>query len=219
MAVKTKARHIIEELGEHLPYSIFSVVLALIILGLLTYTALISGTESRLPHASEELFHIFHPVHMLLSAAATTAMFWRHEKKVIKALIIGFTGAVVVCGLSDIVFPFLGGMLLGAKMHLHICIIDDPQIVVPFVIVGILAGFMAPAAIEKSTQYSHAMHVATSSMASILYLAAFGLTNWMDYIGSVLVIVILAVMVPCCISDIVYPLLMVDEKTSAHQKE
>lgn len=214
--MEKKGKHLIEELEEHLPYSVFSVALGLLFLGLLTYIALIVRADEVLPKASEELFHVFHPVHMLLSAATTTAMFWKHEKKLFKAFLIGFLGAVVVCGISDIVFPFLGGSLLGVKMHLHICILEHPQLILPFVLVGIGTGYFAPLAIAKSTQYSHAMHVTVSSMASILYLTSFGLTNWMDFIGSILIMIILAVMIPCCISDIVFPLLLTSKDFTAH---
>ena len=214
-----KGKHLVEELEEHLPYSIFSVALGLLFLGLLTYVAILVGAEQVLPVASKELFHVFHPVHLLLSATATTAMFWKHEKKIFKAFIIGFLGAVVVCGISDIIFPFLGGSLLGVKMHLHICILEHPQIIFPFVLVGIGTGFLAPTAIAKSTQYSHAMHVVVSSMASILYLTSFGLTAWMDSIGSILVIIILAVMIPCCLSDIVFPLLLTEKESVLHSAE
>ncbi|MDI6821742.1 MAG: hypothetical protein QMD66_02535 [Actinomycetota bacterium] len=210
-AMHRKTYHVLQELGEHLPYSIFSAAMGLLFLGVLSYIGMLLKAEEVLPKASKELFHVFHPVHLLLSAAATTAMFWSHEKRFLKALIIGFLGAVVICGLSDIVLPFLGGSLLGVNMHLHICILEHPGMILPFVLVGIVAGFLAPLAISKSTQYSHAIHVMVSSMASILYLTAFGLMNWMDFIGSVFIIVVLAVMIPCCISDIVFPLLLTEE--------
>ena len=52
------------------------------------------------------------------------------------------------------------------------------------------------------------MHVFISSMASILYLCFLGgLTNWMEHFGMVFFFNILAVLLPCCISDIVsFPL-------------
>ena len=40
------------------------------------------------PHvdaASFMIFHLFHPIHLLLSAIATTAMFWRPERRLFKA--------------------------------------------------------------------------------------------------------------------------------------
>lgn len=211
VSAKRKLTHILRELSEHLPYSAFGVIVALMILGVLNYFTVILKAQGVLPQASEDLFHIFHPIHMLLSATATTAMFWKHERKVIKAFVVGFLGAVVVCGLSDILLPFLGGTLLGVKMKLHICILVHPQIVIPFTLVGILIGYLVPRAIEKSTQYSHSMHVLVSSMASVLYLIAFGLTNWVHVVGAVFIITLVAIVIPCCLSDIVFPLAFVEE--------
>lgn len=117
--MKAKLYHLISELKAHLPYTIFSVCTGLAFLGMLTFITTSLGAKD-LSSSSQGLFHVFHPVHMPLSLIATTAIFWRHEKKVIKALVIGFVGAVGVCGLSDIIIPYVSGYLLGVKMHLHI---------------------------------------------------------------------------------------------------
>ncbi|MDH5661933.1 MAG: hypothetical protein OEY92_02950 [Elusimicrobiota bacterium] len=202
--MKPQFRHILEELQHHLPYTIFSVAVGMMTLGSLT--VLIEG--NKFPQASQNLFHIFHPLHILFSAAATTAMFWRYDKKILKAISIGFVGAVGLCGISDIFIPFFAGYLLGVKMHLHVCILTDPMIVLPFLFFGIFVGFVLPTVIE-STIFSHAAHVLISSMASIFYLVSFGLTEWIPVGGMVFIYMVLAVMIPCCTSDIVFPLLLV----------
>jgi hypothetical protein len=160
-----------------------------------------------LPVQAGRLFHVFHPLHLLFSATATTAMFWRHDKALPKAAIIGFVGAVVVCGISDIIIPFVAGELLGVKMHLHICVIERPGLILPFVLFGIFTGLVVPAAIQ-STIFSHAAHIFISSMASILYLVSFGLTEWIYVGGMVFIYMVLAVVIPCCTSDIIFPLLL-----------
>ncbi len=162
-----------------------------------------------LDRGSWTIFHIFHPVHMLFSAIATTAMFWRYDRKLVKAIIVGFFGAALVCGISDVMLPYLSAKLLGVKMHFHICIIEHPGMVLPFLAVGIGVGLLAAVAIERSTVYSHSAHVFVSSIASLFYLVAFGMSNWVESIGYVFVVVVLAVMLPCCMSDIVFPLLLV----------
>src|SRR5690554_3863874 len=201
-----KLAHVREELGAHLPYTIFSSAFGLIVMGILSFIAFFFD-EIRFPEASAGLFHIFHPVHILLSATATTAMFWRHEKKLFKAMLVGFFGSVVICGISDAFIPFLSGRLLGVAMELHICLFEHPGIVLPFAAAGVFVGITAPAVIRETTAFSHAMHVFISSMASILYLVSYGLTNWMEHFGMVFFFNILAVLLPCCISDIVFPLL------------
>lgn len=200
-----KIKHIVEELREHLPYTIFSVSLGLIGLGLLTFISILL-TKDNFPQAANVLFHVFHPLHMLFSATATTAMFWRHEKKLLKAAFIGLFGAIVICSASDILIPFISGHLLGIEMHFHLCLLEHPEAVIPFLGLGIFVGLLIPKNI-KSTLFSHSAHVLISSMASILYLVSFGLIDWVHVIGGVFLLVILAVMIPCCISDIVFPLL------------
>lgn len=201
-----RLHHLRSELQIHLPYTIFSVSAGMLVLGLLTFVAtLLKAQDISTP--SQQLFHIFHPVHMLFSATATTAMFWRHERRLLKASVIGFIGAVAICGISDIIIPYISGSLLGVKMDLHICIIEHPMLILPFVAMGIFAGFVVSSEI-KSTIFSHSAHVLVSSMASILYLVSFGLSDWILVSGLVLIYMVLAVMIPCCTSDIIFPLLL-----------
>ncbi|MFH1854364.1 MAG: hypothetical protein ABH815_03520 [Candidatus Omnitrophota bacterium] len=207
-----KLQHIIIELGAHLPYSIFGVIVGIMILGIFTFFTTILNTRHLLPSAAEELFHIFHPTHILLSAIVTTAMFWKHERRFVKTLIIGFIGSIAICGLSDALLPYLGGRLLGTRMELHICIIQHPRMILPFAAIGVAVGFLVPSAVEKSTEFSHSMHVLVSSMASILYLISFGIPDWTHMIGAIFSITIVAVMLPCCLSDIVFPLTFINAK-------
>ncbi len=209
--------HLIEELKHHLPFSILSVCFGLMLMGILNFITFSTDCNQSIIR-SVLLFHVFHPVHLLFSAIATTAMFWQHERRILKAVIIGFAGSVLICGASDIIIPYISGFLLGTRMHLHICIIEHPSIVLPFVILGIIAGFFAPGTLEKQEGviFSHSLHVFVSSMASILYLIGYGLTDWTGHIGGVLIYTVFAVILPCCTSDIVFPLLFVDRKQKSH---
>ena len=56
-----------------------------------------------------------------------------------------------ICGLSDVVFPYLSGLLLGVDMEFHWCIIQHPMIVVPFMAVGVLTGLLAHSATAVSS--------------------------------------------------------------------
>ena len=167
------------------------------------------------------LFHLFHPAHMLFSAAATTAMFWRYEKKLLKAIIVGLIGAIVVCGISDIAMPHVSAMILHKDVELHICIVQHPMLVLPFAAVGILLGLLAAVGVQASTFFSHSLHVFASTMASIFYLIGAWATptGWIDDIGKVFIFVVLAVLIPCCTSDIVFPLLMVRPAQQARIRE
>ncbi len=138
-----KGKMVWEELKHHLPFSILSVVVGLILVGVLSFIAEITDAGDASSHFGE-LFHIFHPTHVLFSALATTAMFWQKEKKFFKAIAVGIIGSVGICGISDIFIPYLAGYLLGAHMHLHVCIVEHPQLIIPFLVLGVAAGFLAP---------------------------------------------------------------------------
>ncbi|MCK5579969.1 MAG: hypothetical protein KAJ18_01705 [Candidatus Omnitrophica bacterium] len=212
MKYKNKFQHIIFELAEHLPYSIFSVMVGMLLMGVLSFLAILARAEHLLPQASKELFHVFHPAHILFSAVATTAMFVKHEKRLLKAVLVGFIGSITICGLSDIFFPFFGGVILGQKMQMHLCIINEPGLVFPFAIIGVLAGLLIANTIEHSTVYSHSAHVFVSSVASILYLISYGLYDWIHLAGGVFLVTVVAVVIPCCVSDVVFPLCCVHNK-------
>ena len=194
------------ELCDHLPFTIYCVALGIIGLGILTFIANLHGTVTG--EAFHGLYHIFHPIHLLFSASATTAMVMKYDKKILKAILIGSIGSVGVCGLSDIILPYAASYLLGVHSRIHICLIEHPIQIIPFLIVGLLVGVLITPAGNLSTIFSHVGHVLVSSMASILYLVAFGLTNWIHYIGLVFVFMIIAVVIPCCTSDIILPLLL-----------
>ena len=174
------------------------------------------GTHEQVMHGGEVMaqashvtFHVFHPIHMLFSAVATTAMFWRYERKLLKAVIVGLVGSLGVCSVSDVFMPFLSGMILGAKgMSFHWCLVQHPMLILPFAVVGVAVGLIAADAVRHSTYFSHSAHVAVSSAASIMYLVSFGLTNWAEQLGSVFILMVLAVLIPCCFSDIIFPLLV-----------
>jgi len=189
---------ILRELKEHLPYTVFSVSAGLVMLGLLTFMAELHGTTTG--EAFHNLYHIFHPLHLLFSATATTAMLLKYNKGALKAILVGIAGSVGICGISDAVLPWITSMLLGVKVpHLHICVIEHPMQILSFLVVGLLLGFIS------ATVFSHSAHVLISSVASILYLVSYGLVDWTQQIGLVFAYMILAVIIPCCTSDIVLP--------------
>ncbi|MFQ6091245.1 MAG: hypothetical protein ACE5OR_00940 [bacterium] len=203
MRPKTIAR----EFGHHFPFTVFSTALGLIVVVFLTVVLEARDAEG-ISEYFRQLFHLFHPLHVLMSAIATTAMFWRFNRKPIKAAVGGAVGSLGICGLSDIFIPWLGGRLIGAPMHLHVCIIEHSLVVIPFTLLGILTGFIAADRFldRTSTIFSHSSHVLISTMASLLYFISFGFVLRAENGFVVFVFVVLAVIVPCCTSDILFPL-------------
>ncbi|MCM8814718.1 MAG: hypothetical protein NC937_04995 [Candidatus Omnitrophica bacterium] len=214
MLRKKKNVQIWGEIRHHLPFSILSVITGLILIGIFTVIAEMFKIYE-VSYYSKKLFHIFHPTHILFSAIATTAMFWKHERGFLKTITIGFVGSAGICGISDIIIPYLSGFLLGSHMDLHVCIIEHPHLVLPFIFSGIVIGFLVPETFEKQEGviFSHSLHIMVSASASILYLISFGVTDWISRIGVVYIYMVLAVVIPCCTSDIIFPLLFTtDEK-------
>lgn len=169
-----------------------------------------SLSKAQMSEYSHELFHVFHPVHILFSATATTAMFWRHERRLLKAVIVGLIGSLGICGISDVFLPFLGGMILDIGIEFHWCLIAHPMTIVPFTIFGVLLGLVLVdvAHGRVSTIFSHSSHVFISTMATMLYLTAFGHIEWTLRIAEMFLIIFLGVTIPCCTSDIIFPLLL-----------
>jgi len=218
---RTGSLAILVELREHIPFSVSAVAIGLIVAGTICIVGFSDQVaevtvehthEQGHDHASDParlFFHLFHPAHMLFSAAATAAMFCRYERSVGKAIVIGLVGAIGVCGLSDIAFPHVSLLILGIHTPLHICAWEHPMLVLPFAVVGVLVGIAAAGSVSRSTIISHSLHVLVSTMASIFYMVGpLGMITWIDMLGKVFIFVIVAVMVPCCLSDIVFPLLL-----------
>lgn len=199
-----KFRHILNELRHHAPFTALSACIAIALLHI--YARVILANNEQMAELAWRWFHIFHPVHIFLSAMATTAMFCRHEKKLFKAIIIGLAGSLVICAISDVFFPFLGGIIFGIELDFHLCLIKHPEVVLPFAIFGIFLGLILSWKTYGRIQtiIPHSLHVLISTMATILYLAAFGLT--MPPIAGTFLIVFLGVIIPCCLSDIAFPL-------------
>jgi hypothetical protein len=190
------------ELRHHLPWTVAGVLVALVVV----WTGLALWPKA---FPVNELFHIAHPVHLLLSAAATTAMASVHRAGWLRATIIGVFGSAGVCTLSDIVLPYLGGSLISGaeQMHMHLCITAHPMQVIPFVVVGLGVGLAGPKIVERSTIYGHGGHVIVSALASLLFLMHSGGVLSIATLGPVLLLLVAAVMIPCCLSDIVVPVL------------
>lgn len=202
---------IIDEMICHLPYAIYSVAFSLIILSLYSVFSM-SLDPAIVKKGSKALFHSFHFMHIVFAATGTIITFCRFSKNYFRALIVGIVSPTFFCILSDAVLPYIGGTILGVHMHFHACFLTEPQRVIPFLIVGILNGFVMSRHHEsKQGAYSlssHATHIFISSLASTFYLISHGFTAWYASIGNVFVLLIIAVVVPCTLADVVVPMTM-----------
>lgn len=197
------------ELLCHFPYAIFSVAFGLSLLSIISIIPFASGQYEV---ASDLLFHCFHFIHLVFAATGTIVTFLRFSSNKTRALIVGIISPIVFCTLSDVIIPYIAGQLLGVHMHLHFCFLTELYNVLPFLIGGILNGFALSADHQYKqglySVFSHTAHIMVSSLASLFYLVSHGFANWHESIGMVFVFLVLAVVIPCTLSDVVVPMVV-----------
>jgi hypothetical protein len=186
------------ELCAHMPFTFFGALTGLVIM------VVVIVTEVPL-WISAGLFWMLHPLHVLLSALVTAAIWTRHNRSSLATtLVIGYVGSVGIATLSDCVIPYLGEILLDLPdRDIHLGFIEKWWLVNPLALAGILIGYYWP-----HTKFPHAGHVFLSTWASLFHLlmAGGGPFSLTGYTASALFL-FLAVWIPCCTSDIVFPLL------------
>jgi len=199
------SKKIVEELKHHAPFTIFGAFTGII------FMFLFRNIPKEISH---ELFYVFHPLHVLLSALVTASLYQLHtcprgggeRCNLPLLLIIGFLGSVGIATLSDSIMPYLGEALLDMPhRHHHIGFLEKWWLITGVAVVGITIAYFNP-----TTKFPHAGHVLLSTWASLFHIImAMGQSlSWFSYI-IMFIFLFLAVWIPCCISDIVFPLLFV----------
>ena len=193
-------KRIASELKEHIPFTALGALAGIVVMAVAVLT--------NVPHdISHGVFHTLHPVHVLLSALVTTAMYRRYKKgRIWMAVLIGWTGSIGIATTSDAMIPYLGGVLLKANMEFHVPFIEHWWINL-VALAGIGIGYC-----RQTTKIPHFGHVLLSTWASLFYIITFGRADWIPRLPFIFLILFLAVWLPCCMSDIVYPLLFVKKE-------
>lgn len=202
-----------QELMCHFPYAAFSLALGFVILSMIH---LLTGTGN---HVSRELaqsyhvlFHSFHYLHLIFAVTGTSIMFFRYSKNVLMGILVSLLAPAIFCTLYDVALPALAGNILGVRMPVHVCFIylGDLINLLPFMGVGLLNGWMIREHSESSLGFislaSHFIHILISSLAALFYMVSYGFTHWHHMMGILLIFLLVAVVVPCTLSDIVVPL-------------
>ncbi len=188
-------KRIAHELKEHIPFTALGAVTGIIIMVIVVLGDVPS-------HISQTAFYVSHPLHVLLSALVTTAMYMRYKKgRFWVAVLIGWTGSIGLVTISDAMIPYLSGTLLHAQMEFHVPFIEEWWINF-LALGGIAIGYW-----RQTTKIPHFGHVLLSTWASLFYFTAFGIADWIPLLPYVFLFLFLSVWIPCCLSDIVYPLL------------
>ena len=201
--MRNKLTNIVRQLQAHAPFTLFGALTGILLM--LLFKNLEHETIRR-------LFYVFHPTHVILSAIVTASMFRLHTRKTnfFAVLVIGYVGSVGIATVSDSLIPYVGEVLLGMHAHSHIGFIEGWYIVNPAAVLGVLIAYFWP-----RTKFPHAGHVLLSTWASSLHMimAMAGHISTGKIIGS-FVFLFLAVWLPCCISDIIFPLLFANSSAA-----
>jgi len=183
------------ELKHHIPFTLIATLIAVILIAIIYQKNIL---------ISESFFHIIHPLHLFVSAIVSAAIFYKHKNKFIQALLIGISASIIIGSLSDVVFPYLGGALLGLGTYFHLPLFEKPILILSVAILGSIIGIET-----KFTRIPHLVHVLLSVFAGLFYLIFFSTSlNLIKFIG-IFFIISVTVLIPCCISDIVFPLLFI----------
>lgn len=204
-------KRIAQELRRHALFTALGALTGIIIMVIIVF--------GNIPtQISQTAFYTLHPIHVVLSALVTTAMYTKYRKaKIWAVILIGWTGSIGIATMSDALIPYLGGTLLHIEMGFHVPFIETSKIPVIGIekwivvngaaLLGIAIGYW-----KQTTKIPHFGHVLLSTWASLFYFTSFGTANWLPLLPFVFLFLFLAVWIPCCLSDIVYPLLFIKEQ-------
>jgi hypothetical protein len=198
-------RTILRELKHHAPFTILGAFSGILIM------LLFRNVPQKTAY---NLFYVFHPLHVFLSALVTASIYslykrsasGKREYSILAILLIGFVGSIGIATLSDSIIPYIGEVLL--KMphrEVHVGFIEKWWLVIPLAFVGIIIAYFKP-----STKFPHAGHVFISTWASLFHIlmAEGAIVGLFAYV-MIFLFLFIAVWIPCCVSDIVFPLLFV----------
>ena len=206
-----KNEAILQELKDHFPFTLGASLAAGILVAIFYlinknyFVGIMSG-----------LFWIMHPSHIFVSAMATTIIYWKYKKSAIKAILIGVGGSIVVGSLSDVVFPWLAGNIFSLKTTFHLPVFEHPIIIIGIALLGSVAGIYF-----GSFNVAHSLHVFLSIFASLFYILAFSVEMNAITILLISFLVFIAVYIPCCVSDIIFPIFFIRRpcKTCQYKKQ
>ena len=195
-------KNIIKELKHHMPFTIFGALTGIIIMFLFY----------KIPsNISYNIFYVLHPIHVILSALVTASMYKKYSKKVnpLILILIGYVGSVGIATLSDSIIPYIGEIMLNLpNSGIHLGFIEKWWLVNPLAFLGIAIAYFNP-----KTKFPHAGHVLLSTWASSFHIImALGETISLSLSIVVFIFLLIAVLIPCCLSDIIFPLLFVRKK-------
>lgn len=190
-----------KELKNHLPHTLIGIFTGIILM-IFFYN---------LSHkVAFNTFYTLHPLHVIFSAMATASLYKIHKTdkgfNILFFYLIGYTGVIIVATISDSIIPYLGETLLHLPNRgIHIGFIEKWYLVNPLALLGVTIAYF-----RTTSKLPHLVHVLLSTWASLFHMiiALGGKLNWF-YSIVIILFLFIAVWIPACGSDIVYPMLFI----------
>ncbi len=186
---------ILKELREHIPFTITATLISIMIMSMLLI-------KQNLMDYTISFFYIFHPAHIFFSSIVSAAIFYNYKKKILSAIISSLIIAIAVGSVSDVIFPYLGSLLFKIPISFHLPVIESPILILSVAFFGAISGIAF-----RKTKFPHFIHVFISVLASLLYIFAYSANFSLLVIFFIFIITSVSVIIPCCLSDIVMPIL------------
>ncbi len=194
---------IVKELKEHAPFTTFGALTGIVIMVIF---------RNMPPSISYTIFYTLHPIHVVLSALVTSSIYRLYKAgriKIYSMVLIGYLGSVGIATLSDSIIPYLGEVLLNMPNRgVHLGFVEKWWLVNPLALLGIAIAYFSP-----STKFPHSGHVLLSTWASLFHIIM-AIGNSMGLVSYLIILLFLfvAVWIPCCLSDIIFPLMFVGKR-------
>lgn len=196
----------LKELKEHVPFTATATLFSVIIMSFLLIK------QNFIPHAIS-MYYFFHPTHIIFSSLVSSAIFYNHTKKIFPAIITGALISLFIGSLSDSIFPYLGSQLFQIPISFHLPALENPTLILGASLIGATIGI----AIRK-TRFPHFLHVFISVFASLLYIFAYSTNFSILNIFLIFIITSVSVVIPCCLSDIVFPMIFQNRlRSTSHE--
>ena len=236
MTVRNRTIETLQELKRHAPFTMFGALVGIICM--LVFEK--SGKPNA--NLLFSVFHPTHVLLSALVTAAMFKIHSEKHKSILLILLMGYIGSIGIATLSDSVMPWFGEKAFGLhipkhehnnqEMHLehdsepahdehqsadvnhkpqpelHLGFIKEWYFVHPAAILGALIGFYLP-----KTRFPHAGHILISTWATSSHIFM-NLADSLSVrsVAEVFVILFLAVWLPCCVSDIIFPVFFARNK-------
>lgn len=197
---------ILEELKEHIPFTLAATLVSILIMSFLLL-------KQNFIFYAVSLFYIAHPLHILFSSFVSSAIFYRYTKKIFPAIIVGAFISLFIGSLSDAIFPYLGSSLFQIPISFHLPALESPILIFGASIMGASLGITI-----RKTKFPHSLHVFISVFASLLYIFSYSTNFSTLIIFLIFIITSISVIVPCCLSDIVFPMIFQNRLNTRNKK-